>query len=182
MAKQATKKKPKRPTSGSTIAAKVVADLERRTGRNVSPADLVREAQNKSHPLHHRFIWDDAVAGHKHRLATAAAIISSIRVVTKVGKLRYSSVCYVRDPQLPADVSGYVAVARLRTERENAEDVILHEVGQVVAHLERAREIANVLDMVEEFEAAWNAAQRLQSRIRKGPAKARAEVTTEMRV
>jgi len=173
MAKRQQKKK---PTNSATITARVIAEMEKKSGRNVVPDVLVRAARNPKHPLHHRFIWDDAIAGHKHRLATAATIISSVRVVTTVGTLRITSVGYVRDPTLPPNESGYVSVARLRTERDNAEEHILYEVGQVVAHLERAKEIAFALGMTAEFEAAWSAAQQLQTRIRKGSAKARAEI------
>lgn len=172
MAKQVKKK----PRQSANVAAQVIAAMERKSGRNIVPAVLVREAQNPKHPLHHRFEWDDSVAAHRHRLDTAASIISSVRVVTTVGKLKIVSVGYVRDPTLPPDVAGYVSVARLRTERENAEETVVYEVSQVVAHLERARELAFALDMTKEFEAAWNAAQQLQARLRRGSARGRVEI------
>jgi|GEM_PF-3052225 hypothetical protein len=175
MAKRTTKKKTR---ASASVAAQVIAAMERKTGRNVVPATLVREAQNPKHPLHHRFEWDDSIAAHKHRLDIAQKIISSVRVVTTHGTIKISSVGYVRDPTLPPDVAGYVSVARLRTEREHAEETILYEVGQVVAHLERARELAFALDMAAEFDAAWSGAQQLQSRLRKGAARGRAEIRT----
>ena len=42
---------------------------------------VVDAASDPAHPLHHRFEWDDGVAGHAHRLAQARGLIRSVRVV-----------------------------------------------------------------------------------------------------
>jgi hypothetical protein len=47
-------------------------------------ADLVVQvATPEDSPLHERFVWDDAVAGHKFRLNQARQLIRSVRVVFK---------------------------------------------------------------------------------------------------
>lgn len=54
-----------------------------RQHRALSPALVVDTARPKSHPLHDRFQWDDAVAAEQHRLAQAAELIRSVRIVYK---------------------------------------------------------------------------------------------------
>lgn len=36
---------------------------------------VVQEASDPDHPLHHRFEWDDTVAGHKYRLVQAQEML-----------------------------------------------------------------------------------------------------------
>lgn len=49
----------------------------------LTPAIVVEEAADESHPLHGRFEWDDAVAGEAWRREQAHALIRSVRVVYK---------------------------------------------------------------------------------------------------
>jgi hypothetical protein len=44
---------------------------------------LVEVATPEDSPLHERFVWDDAIAGHKFRLNQARQLIRSVRVVFK---------------------------------------------------------------------------------------------------
>lgn len=160
------------------IAARVIAEMEAASGRLVVPEMLVQASRNTKHPLHHRFLWGkdgEAKAAHLHRLDIARSIISSVRVVITTSTHKITSIGYVRDPALPPRESGYVSVARLRTEADNAEEAILFEVNRAVAALERARELAAALDLMVEFQAAWDGAQRLYTRIRKGRAKQHTE-------
>lgn len=46
----------------------------------LTPRLVVEAASAPSHPLHDRFEWDDAVAGHKYRLVQAQQLIRSVRV------------------------------------------------------------------------------------------------------
>lgn len=43
---------------------------------------VVNEAQAPEHPLHHRFEWDDRVAGHKYRVQQAEQMIRSVKIET----------------------------------------------------------------------------------------------------
>lgn len=165
-----TKTKSKRQLDTETVA-QVIADMEEKTGRLVVPETLVRAARNPKHPLHHKFQWNDAKAAHEQRIDTARAIITSVRVVITTSTQKIVSVGYVRDPALPSNQSGYVSVARLRTEADNAEDALLTEVTRVIAALERAKELAAALNLVAEFETAWSGALQLHARLRKGRAK-----------
>lgn len=47
----------------------------------LTPAIVVDEARDESHPLHTRFEWDDAAAGESWRRQQAHELIRSVRVV-----------------------------------------------------------------------------------------------------
>lgn len=47
----------------------------------LTPALVVDEARNDSHPLHDRFEWDDAAAGESWRREQAHQLIRSVRIV-----------------------------------------------------------------------------------------------------
>lgn len=47
----------------------------------LTPDLVVREAESVKHPLHHRFEWDNAVAGPAYRRVQAADLIRSVKVV-----------------------------------------------------------------------------------------------------
>lgn len=49
----------------------------------LTPALVVDEARQLTHPLHSRFEWDDAVAGEEYRRVQAAELIRSVKVVYK---------------------------------------------------------------------------------------------------
>jgi hypothetical protein len=44
------------------------------------PEDVVLAATPRNHPLHNRFEWDDAVAGHQHRIMQARQLIMSVQI------------------------------------------------------------------------------------------------------
>jgi hypothetical protein len=47
-------------------------------GGRITPAYVVDEARPPSHPLHHRFEWDDRIAGEAHRRRQAQELIQSV--------------------------------------------------------------------------------------------------------
>ncbi|MGW5518473.1 hypothetical protein [Nocardia africana] len=47
------------------------------------PEDVVDAARDESHPLHHRFEWDDSVAGEAYRRIQASDLIRSVKVTYK---------------------------------------------------------------------------------------------------
>ena len=52
--------------------------IREQAGR-LTPAVVVMAAAAEDHPLHGRFEWDDAVAGHKYRLSQARELIRVVR-------------------------------------------------------------------------------------------------------
>lgn len=59
------------------------AELTRIYEKNneLTPDQVVAEATPESHPLHDRFEWNDAVAGHEYRKVQAAELIRSVKIV-----------------------------------------------------------------------------------------------------
>ena len=63
---------------------------------------VVKVATNPDHPLHSRFEWDDAIAGHKYRLSQASELLR---------------VTYRPDPKKANDLRAFVAVRGENTPR-----------------------------------------------------------------
>lgn len=57
----------------------ILTDIYRRRG-SLTPRDVVDESVSPDSPLHHRFEWDDTVAGDRFRLTQASAMIRSAKV------------------------------------------------------------------------------------------------------
>lgn len=159
---------------------KVINELAQ-DGR-VTADDLLAEAKSESHPMHNDFEWDDTVAGHKYRLDQAREIIRTVRVTIIKGKKRVTSVAYVRDPDCKPNEQGYVSVAKVRTEVELAEEVFDNEISRIVMAYERAKELAIVLDLESDFNAAVETALKLQARTRRGPAKRQQQAEPQVSV
>lgn len=47
----------------------------------LTPKIVVDEATNANHPLHHRFEWDNRIAGQKYREVQAAELIREVKIV-----------------------------------------------------------------------------------------------------
>lgn len=57
----------------------ILTDVRDRNGALTGKV-LVNEARDPSHPLHHRFEWDDSKAGEAHRISQAESLIASVKV------------------------------------------------------------------------------------------------------
>jgi len=55
----------------------------RRSRGELTPRAVVDEARDARHPLHHRFEWNDEIAGEAYRRSQAAELIRSVKVVYK---------------------------------------------------------------------------------------------------
>jgi len=53
--------------------------IRRKRGK-LTPEIVVNEARKESHPLHHRFEWNDAIAGAAYRREQAHDLIQSVRI------------------------------------------------------------------------------------------------------
>lgn len=143
----------------------VLEEIAAKTGGILKPEVVVGEAADPRHPLHDRFEWDDAKAGHAHRVEQARELIRSVRVEVIVQKRRISTVFYVRDPSLPTNVSGYVSLPRLKTESELVEAVIAQEFARAEAALVRARDLAAALGLRENIDEEVERIRRLAEKL-----------------
>jgi hypothetical protein len=51
----------------------------------LTPEAVVRVAKDPDNPLHSWFEWDDAKAGHQHRISQARVLIKRVKIVTPAG-------------------------------------------------------------------------------------------------
>lgn len=49
-------------------------------GGELTPDQVVKEGRDPASPLHHQFFWDDAIAGHQHRLQQARALLNRYEI------------------------------------------------------------------------------------------------------
>lgn len=115
-----------------------------RMGR-LTPDAVVEAASEPEHPLHNRFEWNDTIAAHSNRLATARRLIAYAQVKVRHHKVTLSAPAYVRDPQAAPGQQGYRSVMFLRSDDENARAAILAEMERVRSILRRTRSLVLVL-------------------------------------
>ncbi len=129
------------------------------------PESVVAAARDPDSPLHSYFTWDDVDAAHKHRLDQARALIRSVRVEIKVEERTIKSICYVRDPSLPAREQGYASITSIRPRSEVAFEVVSAELARAEAALERAHKVADALGLDAEIAAMHDKVVELRTRV-----------------
>jgi precorrin-3B methylase len=72
---------------------------------------------------------------------------------------------YIRTPDAEARDQGYTSVMKLRDDKESARAALRTEIARVVSALERARDVATVLGLREEFEAMIQTVTKVQERV-----------------
>lgn len=116
-------------------------------GGRLTPASVVNAARDPSSPLHAHFEWDESKAAHAYRLDQARALIRSVQVVITTEDRTISTVHYVRDPAQDYSDQGYVSVAKLKTEPDNARAMLRYEFARAAANLTRAEDLADAIGM-----------------------------------
>lgn len=155
-----------------SVADEVRAALEEIAAQNAGrllPESVVQAAVNPLHPLHNEFEWDDSTAAHQHRLNQARTLIRSVKVTVTTEKRVVSTVFYVRDPSAGAGEQGYVSVAKLRTEADMAREALVAEFQRAASLLQRARDLALVLEMEGEVDEAIDTIDTLRQRVSQQP-------------
>lgn len=117
----------------------------------LTPQSVVDEARPDEHPLHHRFEWDDAVAGEAYRRVQASELIRSVKVVfneSPAGERKsiraFSSLSQTDDP----DRRGYAPTEEL-VENELTRAILLRNLEREISSLKRKyghlREFSDVM-------------------------------------
>ena len=166
MAKKTKQAKPNNPKTKMAARAAALRQIETRE-RKLTAEAVVSAAAAPKHPLHDFFEWDDTAAGHEWRLHQARMLIAQVRVVITTSTKKVIAPGYVRDMGAHPR-AGHIATARLRSDREAAEETLLYETTRLAATLERCREIAAALELEVELESILAATLDLRSRLRKG--------------
>lgn len=122
--------------------------LADRHGR-LTPDEVVADARQPDSPLHPLFEWNVRKAAHAHWIERARELIRYVKVQIITSKRETTRIvpAFVRDPSMPADKQGYRHIAKVRDDKEVAREVVLNECRAVLAALERAKLVADALDM-----------------------------------
>ncbi|MHC4202412.1 MAG: hypothetical protein ACYSU0_20665 [Planctomycetota bacterium] len=137
---------------GSDVVRQALEAIALASGGVLTPEGVVNAARDPQHPLHSRFIWDDAIAAHAHRIETARRIIRSVK--TEIQTTTYGVVVpiYLRDPDRRHDEQGYRPTVDIRTDQDVARSAMIAELRRVQAALERARAVAEALGYLDDLE------------------------------
>lgn len=128
------------------ILAARLANLEKQNG-TVAPRALWESAKAKTDPLHELFEWDNKIAGDLYRDEQARSLIRSV-VIEVINETRViPAPAYVRDPSKASDEQGYTSITALRKDEDLAREVIVAEFKRAAASMQRARSVADALDL-----------------------------------
>lgn len=97
--------------------------------------DIIKAAAPRNAPLHHRFEWDNKVAGHKYRLIQAAELIREVTFTSVDSKgepqtLRYYTSRHRSGGQAP----GYLPTEEVLMD-DTARTILLQNMVREIAHL-----------------------------------------------
>lgn len=150
---------------GAAARAAVRAAIEATADEagTVTPDRVVEAAADEASPLHGEFLWDNSAAGHLYRLAQARCLIREIRFeVADVPKRVIGSISYVHRPG--SSSQAYIPLSRVARNKKMARQVIEAELVRCEAAINRAREIAAVLNLREELDALLREAISIKRR------------------
>ncbi len=116
-------------------------------GRLTRQAVVKAARKAKGSVLHSMFDWNVDKAAERHWLDRAQEIITRYVTVTVIHRARkITSVFYVSDPRAKKNDGGYVAINQKDIQRNDAIQIVLNEVDRCKSSIERARNVADVLD------------------------------------
>ncbi len=147
------------------LVAQKLAEISGKYGR-LTPDIVVMEAKDPDSILHNLFEWDDAEAGHQHRLFQARQIITSVRVVITTEDRKISTVYYVRDPEADPKEQGYVSIDKLKTDKDLARESIVMEFSRATSYLHRAKNHAEALGLSDDIDELIIDIDELKQKVR----------------
>lgn len=139
--------------------------IREKNGGVLTPEAVVADAKSAKSPLNKLFTWDDKEAAHQHRLMVARTIIRSVKVEVKTETKILSVPMYVRDPKRASDEQGYASTVELKNDREVATEALAYEFKRAIAVMERAVNIAEGLEMIDELKELLSRMQAVQLRL-----------------
>jgi len=116
----------------------VLTDYYQQHGE-LTPEIVVEEARPETAPLHHRFEWDDAIAGEAYRREQASELIRSVNItfaVTPKGERKTVRAFYSVHQAGSVDKRGYAPTENL-LEDPLATKILLKELEREVIDLKR---------------------------------------------
>jgi hypothetical protein len=118
----------------------------------LQPQDVVDAARDPKHILHGQFNWNDAEAAERYRLIQARELLRiRVRVTVRPGVITRVALA-VRTPTNGGHQSGYVRTDLIQQQSINARLMLEREVESIGYHVRRARLLASLKGLSEEFE------------------------------
>jgi hypothetical protein len=147
------------------MIAETLSALASANGGTLTPALVLAEAKRKDSPIHDQFDWTDKTAANKYRLEQARKLIRSVKVEITNETRTIKAVAYARDPRSPHKEQGYVDVAKIKTDEEKAQELLLQEFARAAAALERAHGIAAHLGLEADVAAVMERVNYMSAEI-----------------
>lgn len=92
------------------VIGETVASLAEARGGSLAPGDLVEHARSPNSPAHKLFEWDDSVAAHQYRVATARMVIGALVVSVTMGPKKPAQELRAFVNVMKDDVRGYTSL------------------------------------------------------------------------
>lgn len=131
----------------------------------LTPDDVVMAASNPDSPLHGHFTWDDHEAAAKHRRNEARFLIRSVTMTVTTETISFKVPSYVRNTELPRKEAGYIAIARVKDDRDVARESALREFLRARSALTRAQSVAAYLGMQDDVGGVLEMVEALSRRV-----------------
>lgn len=156
----------KATTADRKLAIKRAIEATSDKAGRVTPDGVVAAAKDERNPLHGEFPWDNAVAAHQHRLDIARSLIREVRYVAVDTQERVvQTVSYVHDPR--SKEQGYIPLRAAAKNKDLAREIMTAELNRCESAINRAMEIADVLDLEDQLEELRAVVARLKARLSK---------------
>jgi len=140
----------------------------------IDPEHVVAIATDAADLLHDEFEWDNAIAGHRHRVEQAQKLIRFVKFEIRTTRETVIAPYYVVDPKRPPKSKRYLAITVASRNQEIARMILTEELERIAAQVLRAKEVASVLGLSAELEALLENVTSLQTRAQKRAAEKKA--------
>ena len=135
---------------------------------HLDPVLITKLAQDKRHPLHSEFNWDNDKCGDLWRLQQAAELIRRVKVTFTIEERAITVPGYVHNPAADSNQRQYINVKALRQDNDNAHAALVAEFSAAGAHLRRARDLAQVLGRAGQLTELLNVFDKTAATISSG--------------
>ena len=133
--------------SGARVPSDVSAEnggkeletIRKASGGILRPEDVVAQAKRKSSSLHNLFEWDDAEAGHQHRLSQARYLIKSVKVIFEKSAPPVTKYVHVR--QVPISESYYQDIRLVAKDENEYEMAMTYALSKLMSAQEAVEEL-----------------------------------------
>lgn len=95
------------------------------------------------------YFWDDGKCAAEHRKDIMRRVVTVIELPSKNTSERVATPYYVRDPKAGA-AQGYSRLVDIKTDKENAVEVLREEFRRVISLLERSLAVAEEIGLHKE--------------------------------